>query len=110
VKDAEPDTIAPAVRGARRRMVGSTGSLLQHAEAVRGAYACITERALRADVAIFTVWCAESGRELPAFPQHDLGAARDYPAAEKSEASRRPYHSDVRIFIACCEARGLMPR
>jgi site-specific recombinase XerD len=39
----------------------------------------------------------------------DLGAARDYLAAEKSEATRRAYRSDWRIFVAYCDARGLVP-
>ena len=47
-----------------------TASLRQHAEAARGAYAGNTERALRADVAIFTGWCAGEDRQaLPASPE-----------------------------------------
>jgi len=44
-----------------------TAHLRQHAEAARGAFASNTERALRADVAILTGWCAAEGRQaLPA--------------------------------------------
>ena len=35
-------------------------SLTRHAQAARGAYASNTERALRADTAVFTAWCAEA--------------------------------------------------
>jgi integrase len=38
----------------------------------------------------------------------DLGAARDFLASEKSEATRRAYASDWRIFTGYCAARGLM--
>ena len=43
--------------------------LQQHAEHARGAYASNTERALRADIGIFTAWCTETGAlHLPAAP------------------------------------------
>jgi hypothetical protein len=38
-------------------------NLHQHAEAARGAYARNTERALQADVAIFTGWCIQAGQQ-----------------------------------------------
>jgi hypothetical protein len=44
-------------------------NLRQHAQDARGAYATNTDRALRADVAIFTRWAAQEGRQaLPASP------------------------------------------
>ncbi len=36
-------------------------------------------------------------------------AAREYLAAEKAPATRRGYRSDVAIFVAWCQARGLPP-
>jgi hypothetical protein len=44
-------------------------ALAHHAYASRGAYAANTERAFRADTAIFTGWCAAAGlASLPAEP------------------------------------------
>ena len=61
-----------------------TASLRQHAEASRGAYAGNTERALGADVAIFTGWCAGEGRQaLPASPD-TVAAFIDAMAASKA--------------------------
>ena len=46
------------------------GNLRQHAEAARGAYASNTERALRADIVVFTAWCDSASRHpLPASPE-----------------------------------------
>jgi site-specific recombinase XerD len=44
---------------------------------------------------------------VPALLQTDLGAARDFIAAAKAEATRRAYQSDFRIFVAYCAARGV---
>ena len=44
---------------------GALASLQRHAAAARGAYAGNTERALRADVAIFTAWCSDVGESPP---------------------------------------------
>ena len=73
-------------------------SLRQHAEAARGAYAGNTERALRADVAIFTGWCAGAGRQaLPASPE-TVAAFIDAIAASKAPATVRRYVSSVATF------------
>jgi len=73
-------------------------SLRQHAEAARGAYASNTERALRADVAAFTAWCAAAGREpLPASPE-TVAAFIDAMAASKAPATVRRYVSSVSTF------------
>jgi hypothetical protein len=40
---------------------GALANLAQHAAVARGAYAGNTERALRADVTIFTAWCSDVG-------------------------------------------------
>ena len=46
---------------------------------------------------------------LPALPDDDLAAARDFAQAEKSAATRRAYRSDFRLFAGYCRARGLQP-
>ena len=75
-----------------------TASLRQHAEAARGAYAGNTERALRADVAIFTGWCAGEGRQaLPASPD-TVAVFIDAMATGKATATVRRYVSSVATF------------
>lgn len=73
-------------------------SLRQHAAAARGAYAGNTERALKADVAIFTGWCAGEGRQaLPASPE-TVAAFIDAMAAGKAPATVRRYVSSISTF------------
>lgn len=73
-------------------------NLRQHAEAARGAYAGNTERALRADVAIYTAWCSDTGRaSLPASPE-TIAAFIDAMAASKAPATIRRYVSSVSTF------------
>jgi site-specific recombinase XerD len=73
-------------------------SLAQHAAAARGAYAANTERALRADVAIFTAWCSEAGHAaLPASAETIAGFI-DAMAAPKAPATVRRYVSSVATF------------
>jgi site-specific recombinase XerD len=73
-------------------------NLHQHAQAARGAYAANTERALRADVAIFTGWCSQQGRQaLPASPQ-TVAAFVDASGASKAPATVRRYVSSVATF------------
>jgi integrase len=73
-------------------------NLRQHAEAARGAYAINTERALKADVAIFTAWCADAARQaLPATPE-TVAAFIDAMGASKAPATLRRYVSSVSTF------------
>ena len=73
-------------------------SLRQHAEAARGAYASNTERALRADVAAFTAWCADAGHQpLPASAE-TVAAFIDAMGASKAPATVRRYVSSVSTF------------
>jgi len=73
-------------------------NLAQHAVHARGAYAANTERALRADVAAFTGWCAAAGRTaLPALPA-TLVAYVDALAGHKAPATIRRYLSSVTTF------------
>jgi site-specific recombinase XerD len=73
-------------------------SLRQHAEAARGAYARNTERALRADVAIFTAWCTEAGcQPLPASAD-TVAAFIDAMATSKAPATVRRHVSSVSTF------------
>ena len=73
-------------------------SIAQHAAAARGAYAKNTERALRADVAIFTAWCSEAGHAaLPASAETIAGFI-DAMAGIKAPATVRRYVSSVATF------------
>lgn len=73
-------------------------ALAQHAHAARGAYAPNTERALRADVAIFTGWCVAAGlAALPAAPG-TVAAFVDAMGTEKAPATVRRYVSSVATF------------
>jgi len=70
-------------------------NLAQHAAQAAGAYAPNTERALRADVAIFSAWCADQGLEpLPASPD-TVVAFVDTMAATKAPATIRRYVSSI---------------
>jgi site-specific recombinase XerD len=78
--------------------------LRQHAEAARGAYARNTERALRADVAAFTAWCADSGRlALPASAE-TVAAFIDAMTADRAPATIRRYVSSVSTFHRAANA------
>jgi hypothetical protein len=75
-----------------------TANLQAHAAAARGAYTRNTERALQADVALFTGWCAETNRTaLPATPE-TLAAFIDAMAASRAPATVRRYVSSVATF------------
>ena len=73
-------------------------SLARHAEQARGAYAANTERALRADVATFTGWCASAG--LAALPAAADTLARyvDDLAGRRAPATIRRAVSSVATF------------
>ena len=90
-----------------------TANLRQHAEDARGAFAGNTERALRADVTIFTGWCAgKRRRPLPASPE-TVAAFIDAMAASKAPATVRRYVSSVATFHRAakvanpCEAQAV---
>ena len=73
-------------------------ALAQHAHAARGAYSQNTERALRADVAVFTGWCVTAWRlSLPAAPG-TVAAFVDAMGEEKAPATIRRYVSSVATF------------
>jgi site-specific recombinase XerD len=75
-----------------------SANLRQHAEAAQGAYAHNTERALRADVTIFTGWCSQEGRQaLPASPE-TIAAFINAMARGKAPATVRRYASSVASF------------
>ena len=79
-------------------VAGALPSLAQHAVDARGAFAPNTERALRADVAIFSAWCAEAG--VPFLPASPVVAARfvDAMGTLKAPATVRRYMSSVATF------------
>ena len=73
-------------------------ALAQHAHAARGAYSQNTERALRADVAVFTGWCVAAGlASLPAAPG-TVAAFVDAMGERKAPATVRRYVSSVATF------------
>ncbi len=79
-------------------------ALAHHAHAARGAYAANTERALRADTAIFTGWCAAAGlASLPAEPV-TVAAFVDAMGDAKAPATVRRY---VASIAACHRATRL---
>ena len=90
-----------------------TANLRQHAEAARGAFASNTERALRADVAIFTGWCAGGGHQALPASADTIAAFIDAMAASKAPATVRRYVSSVATFHRAakvanpCEAQAV---
>lgn len=80
-------------------------ALAHHAHAARGAYAANTERALRADTAVFTGWCAAAGlASLPAQPG-TVAAFIDAMGDAKAPATVRRY---VASIAACHRAARLL--
>jgi site-specific recombinase XerD len=75
-----------------------SANLREHAEAARDAYAKSTERAFKGDVALFTGWCLQEGRQaMPASPE-TVVAFIDAMAVSKAPASIRRYVSSVAAF------------
>jgi integrase len=73
-------------------------NLQRHAQAARGAYSANTERALRADIAVFTAWCADAGlAPLPAAVETVVGFI-DAMAEIKAPATVRRYVSSIATF------------
>ena len=78
--------------------VVALANLDQHARDARGAYSTNTDRALRADVVIFTRWCSDKGAtSLPAFPEA-VAAFVDDMGESKAPATIRRYVSSVATF------------
>ena len=77
---------------------GIAARLQQHAEAAGGAYAANTERALRADIVIYTGWCLKADRiALPASFE-TVAAFVDAMAMGKAPATVRRYVSSIATF------------
>ena len=65
------------------------------AQAMEGAFSANTKRALKADLRIYTAWCAEQGREaLPASPD-TVAAFVDAMAATRAPATVRRYVASI---------------
>jgi site-specific recombinase XerD len=77
---------------------GTLANLERHAAAARGAYAGNTERALRADVAIYTAWCSGSGRTALPASAETVAAFIDAMGTQKAPATVRRYVSSVSTF------------
>lgn len=82
----------------RRNGEDIAANLRQHAEAARGAYSTNTERALRADIVIFTVWCRTARREALVASPETVAAFIDGMAAKKAPATVRRYVSSIATF------------
>ena len=69
--------------------------LIEYQHKARGALSSNTERALKADTAIFTAWCVDQGRQgLPASPD-TVARFVDAQAAIKAPATVRRYASSI---------------
>jgi integrase len=89
------ETTAVAIAPAPLTKAEIWANLRQHAEHAIGAYSPNSQRALQADLAIFTDWCAQEGRQaLPASPE-TVSAFVDAMAASKAPATVRRYVSSV---------------
>lgn len=73
-------------------------NVAEYANDARGAFKKNTERAIKADIAVFTAWCGQEGRQaMPASPE-TVAAFVDAMAATKAPATVRRYVSSVSIF------------
>lgn len=85
---------------------GLVASLEAHASQARGAYSSNTERALRADIVIFTGWCDAAGlAHLPASAA-TVAAFIDAMAVSKAPATVRRYVSSVASFHRAASVRN----
>lgn len=100
------DDVAAEGSGEQRQVLSDVAApaeavalaLAQHAQAARSAYAPNTERALRADVAIFTSWCVATGFvSLPAMPG-TVAVFVDSMGDVKAPATIRRYVSSIATF------------
>ena len=67
------------------------------AQAMEGAFSANTRRALKADLRIYTAWCAEEGRQaLPAGPD-TIAAFVDAMAATRAPATVRRYVASIAV-------------
>ena len=73
-------------------------NLEEHAQHVRGAFAANTERARRADMLVFSGWCADAGLDpLPATPDTVVAFVDAIAGASASRAAQpRPLGRDAR--------------
>lgn len=70
--------------------------LARHAEQARGAFSAATERAIRADSAIYSAWCVDAGVEpLPAVPDTVAAFLDAQAALGKAPATIRRYLASV---------------
>ena len=87
--------LQPAQRAPIDPIAQAHAHLAQHQVEMRGALSAATERALRADSAIFTEWCAAAGRRsLPAEPA-TLAAFIDAMAGTRKPATIRRYVASI---------------
>jgi site-specific recombinase XerD len=77
---------------------GALANLERHADAARGAYSGNTERALRADIAIYTAWCSGVGRAALPASAETIAAFIDAMGMQKAPATVRRYVSSVSTF------------
>lgn len=90
-------TIAPAT---------AMANLERHAEQARGAYASNTERALRADTAIWAAWCGERGLISVPAPPEVVAAFVDNVAEARAPATVRRYVSSIASLHRAAKAQN----
>ena len=89
---APPPEATDADRGA-----AAEGLLGAYAQAAEGAFSANTERAVKADLGIYTAWCAGQGRAaLPAGPD-TIAAFVDAMAATRAPATVRRYVASIAV-------------
>ena len=91
---AGPDAVALRPSPAHRDLADRLG---EFAQAARGAFSANTERAVRADLAVYFTWCAQRGLgALPAAPA-TVAAFIDAMAATRAPATVRRYVATIAI-------------
>ncbi len=99
-----PEKTVPAVETPARRQIEE--NLQRFARVAAGALSDNTARALKADTAIFTGWCAEQGREpLPASPE-TVTLFIDMMTLSRKPATVRRYVSSIARLHKAAESPG----
>jgi len=81
----------------------ATGNLARYQRKARGALSSNTEKALKADTAIFTAWCVDEGRQgLPSSPD-TVARFVDAQATIKAPATVRRYVSSIACLHRAAE-------
>ena len=86
-------------------------NLRKDAESSRGTRTANTERALLADVLLFSAWCVDAGvRHMPASAETVAGFIDDQAASGKAPASIRRYTASIAAYHRSAEAPNPLER